>query len=151
MSIKAYSRWNAATDPKERGDLTEFGKSRTKQAELKDSDINNIMRKFEKTGLLPVRNGRPMYGDFSHISTYQDALLQIQEANNAFASLPGAVRARFKNDPAAFVAFADDPNNLEELIKMGLVKRSEEVAVPKPPVEGSLPVAASGASEEAKK
>lgn len=93
----------------------------TKKAFKDECDVNHIMRRFEKTGQLPVINrGTPLYGDYSEVPTYQDALNIVERAEQQFAGLPSVVRARFANDPAQFLNFANDPTNAEEMVKMGL-------------------------------
>ncbi|QXP08124.1 MAG: internal scaffolding protein [Arizlama microvirus] len=101
----------------------EGDKGVTKQSDLKESDINTIFRKFEKTGLLPqmiVKEGR--YGDFSAVPDYQEALQIIKTADEQFINLDVDIRNRFANDPAKFLEFATDLKNLDEMEKMGLLK-----------------------------
>lgn len=125
---------------REVGDITQFSQSLTKQADSKDADINHIIARYEKTGLLPVRQGQPQYGDFTHVTSYAEAMEQLSEAHTAFDALPAKIRARFGNDPGQFVAFADNPANLEALVQMGLVARED---VPLPP-----PVTPAGATDK---
>lgn len=95
----------------------------TKQADAKDCDINYIMKRFERTGVLPDMIARePRYGDFSDVFSFQDALNVVNHANEQFMNLDVSIRNRFENDPAKFLAFATDPKNLDELGKMGLLK-----------------------------
>jgi len=97
---------------------------RTKQADLKESDINFIMKRYEKTGQVPepfYKN--PVYGDFSEVPDFQEALNIVNRARDQFYGLEASVRSKFDNDPAKFLAFVNDPNNQEELIKMGLARR----------------------------
>ena len=101
----------------------EGDKGVTKQADLKDCDINAIFKRFEKTGQLPdmiVRDGH--YGDYSSVPDYQQALEIVSHANEQFINLDADIRNRFDNDPAKFLAFATDPKNIDELEKMGLLK-----------------------------
>lgn len=94
--------------------------SRTVQAAASECDINEIVRKNERTGLLPVMSSTPIYGDVTDAPTFQEALHIVQEASAAFAALSAPIRARFDNDPVKYLAFCDDPKNLEELRSMGL-------------------------------
>ena len=50
------------------------GVSRTQQSFRDECDINNILRKFNVTGQLPIGSVQPQYGDFSGITDYQSAL-----------------------------------------------------------------------------
>ncbi|QXP08302.1 MAG: internal scaffolding protein [Arizlama microvirus] len=97
--------------------------SLTKQSDLKDTDINSIFKKYERTGQLPdliVKNGR--YGDFSEVPTYQESLDIVRTAQEQFDALGVEVRNRFNNNPAEFLAFATNPANIDEIERMGLLK-----------------------------
>ena len=101
----------------------EGDKGVTKQSDLKDTDINSIMKRFERTGQLPDMIVKtPRYGDFSEVPTYQEALEIVTLANDQFLNLDVDVRNRFDNDPAKFLGFASDPKNMDELETMGLLK-----------------------------
>lgn len=90
-----------------------------------DSDINTIIRRFNLSGQLPQGVSAPQYGDFTAVTDYHSALNVVRAADEAFMALPAHVRKQFSDDPAAFVDFAVDPKNFDELEKMGLtVKRS---------------------------
>lgn len=93
----------------------------TKQAFKDECDVNNILKNFEKTGQLPdLIKAQPQYGDFSEVAEYQDAMNVVAVANQQFANLPAHTRDRFNNNPAQFLEFVDNPENAQELIKMGL-------------------------------
>lgn len=120
------NKWNM-----ERLKTVPKGESKVQQ-NLKDrTDINLIMKKYEKTGLLDfVKDpSKADYGDFSQVSDYQTALNQIMEAQEAFMTLPASTRKRFGNDPAQFVDFMQDPKNTEEAVKLGLAKAVEKPIV----------------------
>lgn len=95
----------------------------TKQSDAKDSDINNILKKWEKTGALPDMIVRePRYGDFSNVTDYQEALHIVRHAEEQFISLDAHIRNRFDNDPAKFLEFVQDPKNEDEMENLGLLK-----------------------------
>lgn len=99
------------------------GKSRAKQSFRDECDINNIMSKFQKTGVLThVKQHAGTYADVSHLISYQDSLSVVMQAQAMFMQLPAKVRAEFSNDPQAFLTFVSDPANVPELIKMGIAK-----------------------------
>lgn len=100
-------------------------KTLTKQDDLAMSDINNIMKKYRATGLLPQLVREPFYGDFTNIPDYQESLNIVIRGQEAFAKLPSDLRTRFDNDPAKFLAFASDPKNLDEMVKLGLAQVRE--------------------------
>lgn len=95
--------------------------SRTKQADKDSCDINQIMKRFEKTGVLPeMIKGNPQYGDFSSGLSYQESLNIVMHAQEQFNALSARVRERFGNDPKVFLDFATDPVNGPEMVKLGL-------------------------------
>lgn len=106
--------------------------SRTKQQFVEESDVNTIMRKYEKTGIIDPRlqRGPGSYGDFTGAQDYHTALQQIVEAQEAFYDLPSGIRAKFHNDPGELLAFLEDDKNRDEAIKLGLVKAPEPEAKP---------------------
>lgn len=113
-------------------------KSMTRQSEAESCDINVIMRRYEKTGLLPVSTREAVFTDVSEVGSFREALEVIQRATEGFLELPVAVRARFQNDPVAFVDFCGDPENRAELEELGLVEKAAE-AVPASPAPGGTP------------
>lgn len=123
------------------------GLSRTKQSFRDECDIRNIMKKYKKTGVIThVRNKQALYGDFAQIGDYQDNLNAVILAQDMFMQLPAVVRERFGNDPGAFVAYATDPKNFDQMVKWGLAEKREDPqsdaskqageAKPAPPMEG---------------
>jgi len=97
---------------------------RTKQSMKDECDINQIMKKFEKTGILPdMIKTNPQYGDFSEPIEYRDSLEIVRHASEQFSNLSAKVRARFNNDPEAFLDFATNPANAEEMVTLGLATK----------------------------
>ena len=92
------------------------------QQHFKDEcDINNILRQFNITGLLPEAPLSPRYGDFTGIGDYHSALNQVIAAEDEFMRLPAQIRSRFDNDPAKLIDFLEKSENKDEAIKLGLV------------------------------
>lgn len=97
---------------------------RTQQHFKEQCNINFIVEKARKTGLLAHLNNRtPQYADVTKIPDYQDAMETIITANNAFWSLDARSRERFGNDPARMIDFLQDENNYDEAVKLGLVEK----------------------------
>lgn len=85
------------------------GPGRTKQSFKAACDVNNIVEKFQKTGLIThLAAGVPRYADISAMPDYRSALDLMKQAESYFMSLPAAVRELFGNDVAAFVDKIDD-------------------------------------------
>lgn len=96
--------------------------SLTKQSFKDECDINTILKQFEKTGQVNhVQHIQPIYGDFSQVAHYHEALNAVRDADHAFSLLPSAVRERFKNDPANLLAFVNDDRNYDEALELGLL------------------------------
>ena len=97
--------------------------SLTRQEFADECDINGIMAKYEKTGMLPVNGAQPSYVDFTAVpSDLQEAMRVMMDAETAFMSLPANVRKEFDNDALRFVEFAQDGDNLEQLREWGLAE-----------------------------
>lgn len=101
-------------------------KSRARQSEKEEADINTIVRRFKVTGQIPTGVRAPTYGDFGDVFDYQTAMETVLEAQKSFLKMPAETRKRFDNNPQNFVEFCSNRDNLEEMRKMGL-------AIPAPP------------------
>lgn len=122
--------------------------SRTKVSFAGEADINNIMRRYAKTGALPVSAVRPRYLDSSAVEDYFQAQLVLKEAEKALQRLPAAVRSRFGSNPEALLRFVGDEKNKEEAQKLGLLAASvdgQEDAPKKSEGEKATGSAATGA------
>lgn len=103
--------------------------SKAIQSQAEETDINYIVKRFGVTGQLPVVPMPPSYADFSEsVTDYREAMDLVLAANRSFAALPADVRARFANDAGAFLDFAENPANIDELRKMGLAVPKQENA-----------------------
>ncbi|AXL14645.1 internal scaffolding protein [Microviridae sp.] len=105
------------------------GESLTHQSMKDECDINNIMKKWEKTGILEHKNNfQGQYGDFTQVpSDYHESMNQVLAANEMFETLPAKIRKQFGNDPGQFLDFATDPENNQKMIDMGLKGQVIEV------------------------
>lgn len=110
--------------------------SLTKQADLESCDINRIVNKFMRTGVVDHLNNKQLrYLDCVNVTNYNDAINIVRNAQEIFDALPAAVRRRFDNDPALFLSAFEDPDMREELSELGLLEpRAEESpqATPEP-------------------
>lgn len=119
-----------------------------------ECDVNQILRKFQKTGLVShLAKGQPQYGDFTNVTSYADAVSQVREAEAAFLELPANIRRRFENNPTALVEFMNDAANLDEAIELGLVTKRAKPAEtatetpasgPQPPADENVAPAGAG-------
>lgn len=123
---------------------------RTKQSFKAECDINNIMARYQRTGVLDfVAKHQGRYADVTGLE-FQSAQDLIVGAKEMFMDLPSKVRSRFQNDAGQFLEFMSDPQNTEEAIKLGLAKRRPVEATPLPtPPAGVAPAAATPIVEDA--
>lgn len=113
-------------DPEFRNDVNfEHEVSKTKQSDAEAADINNIMARYERTGLLPeMMQSDPSFGDFSDAPTFQEAHAVVAHASSQFMALDGKVREMFQHDPAKMLQYVQDaqkdPEKKKELYRLGL-------------------------------
>lgn len=113
----------------------------TQQHFKEECDINNIIARYEQTGILtdPLQPGRNFeFGDYSAVQDYQDSLNFVIEARQMFDSLPSNLRERFNYDPARLLQFLGDENNRDEAVRLGLIDPpTPSPADPEPAPAGS--------------
>jgi len=106
--------------------------SLTQQQFRDESDINNIVDRFMKTGHLPDPVSMPQYVDYEGVFDFQSAMNVVRQADENFMRMDAKVRARFHNSPQEFLEFFADPANSEEAVRLGLaVPQPKEI----PPVD----------------
>jgi len=123
------------------------GESLTQQHFAKDADVRNIIKQYDRTGLIAnVARGVAQYGDYSEINEYRESLDMVNRANDNFNQLPAELREMFGNDAGTFFEFATNPENEEKMIELGLkeapilkqekpVKAKKEASEPPVPQE----------------
>lgn len=114
----------------------------TKQSFKDECDINVIVKRFGIGYDIPSSFRLPQFGDFTGLDSFEDAANAIAVANEQFDMLPAAIRSRFSNDPAAFVDFVTNADNLDDVIAMGLAperpsKPSDAVDTPATPLQAA--------------
>lgn len=112
---------------------------RTKQSEFEESQINVILAKYIKTGVIQhVNNHQPAYGDITQMD-FQQSMETILKGQEMFEELPAQVRKNFNHDPAEFLEYVNDPENLDKLYDMGVTNSpliKAESTSPDKPAEG---------------
>jgi len=94
--------------------------SLTQQQFKEESDINTIVDRFMKSGVLPTPVNMPQYVDFEGIFDFQTAMNAVRAADENFMRMDAKVRARFNNSPQEFLEFFANPENTQEAIRLGL-------------------------------
>lgn len=110
-------------------------KSLTQQEFAEESNINYIAERYGLTGELPTVTRLPTYGTFEGVFDFQTAQNAIRAAQEGFMELPAKLRARFDNSPQKLMEFMDNPENLDEARKLGLVNAAQEA--PAEPAKGN--------------
>ncbi len=102
---------------------------RTKLSMQKECDINQIMAKYQKTGLIDhfAKHGGD-YGFASAVSLHE-AMNIVTKAEQMFDDLPSKARSRFEGDPARFLEFVQNPANQQEMFELGLSDKAPEKPV----------------------
>jgi len=103
---------------------------RTKQSFKDECDINLIMAKYQKTGAITHVNKYGANYEFATSIDFTEAMQLVVTAQEMFNGLPSSIRTRFENDPAEFLDFVQDANNVPEMRKMGLIAPEEPPEVP---------------------
>lgn len=118
----AKAKFLTAYSDKRRIQITFSTKGRTKQSFKDETDINNIIRRFMRIGVMDFTNkNQGRYGDTTGIE-YQQAVNTVAAAKSLFNELPAELRARFENEPARFLDFVQDERNRDEARELGLLK-----------------------------
>jgi phage internal scaffolding protein len=95
--------------------------TRAQQHHKDECDINVILERFGKTGMMPVSAISAQYGDFTGVNDYHTALNTLIAAESEFDALPAHIRKQFANEPANLIEFLNDPKNKDQAIELGLV------------------------------
>lgn len=100
-------RLHGSQVPREQLVFPEDEPSLTEQHHKEAVDINNILKKYQETGVFDhvSRHG----GDYGFIdgSTFQEQMFQVKKAQEMFMDLPSQARDFFDHDPAKFLDFVD--------------------------------------------
>ncbi len=108
---------------------TRGDKIRTKQSAKNECDINQILAKYLRTGVVSPENlskRQAAFADVSEVGDYHASLNKVIEAKDAFMTLPAKIRSRFQNDPGQLLDFVADSNNRDEAIELGIITKIEE-------------------------
>ena len=105
--------------------------SMVKGSFAKELDVNNIIKKYNKTGILQKAN--QFEGEFGEFASYdlREAIEKVQNAETLFMEVPSKIRAQFDNDAGAFIDYATNPQNIEQMREWNMAPRDTN-----PPTEG---------------
>ena len=131
--------FRTAYDPHKKYIFNTTGESLTQQHFQEECDIINIIKRHDRNGIIEhVQRGQARYGDFSDVKDYQEALDMVKEAQDEFMSIPSDIRKKFDNNPGKFYEFVSNPDNKQQLIKMGFIEQSQTAVAPSSATETTL-------------
>ena len=121
-------KFKTAYGDRTRSGFQTTGDSLTQQSHATAADVRNIIKQYDRTGLIAnVNKGIAQYGDYSEINEFSEAQQIVAKAKESFAELPSQIREQFSNNAGLFFEFATNPKNKEEMIRMGLAKAPDTV------------------------
>lgn len=120
--------------------------SLTDQSQAKQADINEIVRQFGVTGVLPNQPLPEHFGDFTGVGDYRSSLEAVRRAAEEFMELPAELRSRFDNDPAKLIDFLSVEANRHEAFTLGLVDADVAPTPEAPAVQAAANAAASASA-----
>lgn len=93
-----------------------------------ESDINWIMKRYQQTGILPeTRNKIAQYVDCTELPDLKQYYDIMDQAQDAFDSLPSQLRRKLENDPTKLFDYLQDESNRSELEGYGLLNKREQL------------------------
>lgn len=105
---------------------------RTEQKHKHECDINHIMAKYHKTGILEHANRHAgTYADYVGYD-FQEAQFQQARAITMYEELPSLLRKKF-DGPGDFLNYATDEANADEMRELGLLPPISNGDEPEPP------------------
>lgn len=108
------------------------GETMTRQEFQQECDINYLIDRYEKVGVISHMNPTPpQFLDVSEVPDLLEAQRILAAAGEAFMTLPAKVRREFDNDATQFVMFAQDPANVGQMREWGLAAPEK---APEPPM-----------------
>lgn len=124
--------------------------SRTHQSMAADADINTIVGRYRKSGILPDQKVPDLqYGDFTEAKDLHGSMMAVQEAREDFMELNSKIRSACDNDPVKFLEMCADPDRVDELRELGLLEAQEPAATESVATTGTGETAQGGAEETA--
>lgn len=95
-------------------------KSLTRGSHQKETMINNIMAKYQKTGVIThLANHQATYDDFTAVD-FKTAMDIVTNAQEMFDELPSSIRNQCNNNPEEFLDLVQNPEREAEAIEAGL-------------------------------
>lgn len=104
--------------------------SLTQQHFTRDADINVIAERFGLTGIPSLPLDPAAFRDTTNDPDLREILDRSREARDHFNALPHKLRQRFHYSMGELWQFLRDPENADEAVRLGLLKRESSAAPP---------------------
>lgn len=113
----------------------EPGEGAAEQCHKQECDINTIVNKYQKTGVIQHQSKHEARYDDMTGEDFHTAMNIVTAAQAMFDELPSHVRKRVDNDPGKFFDYVQNPANQQELIDIGLADQGDfPISPPAQPV-----------------
>lgn len=97
------------------------GEGGAKQSMREECDVNLIVQRFQKTGLIShLADGVPSFVDVSELGDFRSVLEHCRSVEAYFQGLPAKVRAVFSNDSRSFMDYLEGNPGVGDLEELGL-------------------------------
>lgn len=95
-----------------------YGPGRTKQSFKDQTDVNKIIQRYQKTGVMShLEKHGAVYGEFGDYD-FHHHMQQLAKGKEIFEQLPSELRREFNQNPSEFFEFVNNPDNQERLDKL---------------------------------
>lgn len=95
----------------------------TEQNHKKECDINEIIKKYDRTGLIVhTQDLEAKFGDVTGVE-FQKMQNIVAESKSKFEQFPVHIKKRFDNDVGKLLEFMEYEGNRDEAIELGLIKK----------------------------
>lgn len=126
------------------------GEGRTIQSHTKECDVNQIMKKYARTGTIShLAKHQASYGEVAATDLHE-AMNLIKRAEDMFGELPNEIRKEFENNPQKFFAYVNDPANIDDLAEKLPALAEPGYQLPQLGAKGMIQAAAQAAAEAVK-
>jgi len=93
--------------------------SLTQQQFAEEADINTIVDRFLRSGVMPTPTQMPQYVDYEGVFDFQSAMNVVRSADENFMRLDAKVRSRLTTLLKSFLSFLQIPRILRRLSVWG--------------------------------
>lgn len=104
------------------------GETLTEQHHKDSCDVNNIIKRYEATGLIENMQTRTPRWEYASAQTFDEAARIVASANTQFEELPAHIRKKFGNSTETFLDALQDPEQLKTMQDLGFLPETPEIA-----------------------